>query len=105
TETPPPVQALNPAVPGAFARIVEWLMAKRPEDRPESTEAVRGLLLPWAGESVTRAAPGPHSEREAVEEIDTRAFDPGLWDVTPYPADPAAGAGPPAVADLPDPRS
>jgi serine/threonine protein kinase len=85
TAAAPAADMINPGVPVGFARIIEHLMAKRPEDRPGSAEAVRALLLPWAGESMTRAAepPAPHSDRDAVAEIDTRALAPGLWDATP----------------------
>ena len=85
SETPPPITSFNPAVPAEFERIVEQLMAKKPEDRPASAEAVRAALLPWAGEAVTRAAtgPDPHTVKEAVAEFDRRTFDPSLWDGVP----------------------
>ncbi|MDB5310498.1 MAG: serine/threonine protein kinase [Gemmataceae bacterium] len=99
TAAPPPVDQINPGVPGGFARVVEQLMAKRPMDRPKSAEVVRWLLLPWAGETVARApaTPAPHTDREAVAEIDRRTLDPSLWDAIPVtelagplPPEPAA---------------
>jgi serine/threonine protein kinase len=85
TAVPPPANQINPGVPAGFAAVIGRLMEKRPEDRPASAEAVRGMLLPWAGETVARAAgvPAPHSDREAVAGIDTPAFEPGLWDAAP----------------------
>lgn len=56
TEDPPPVDDLNPAIPGPFARLVDRLMAKRPADRPNSAGVVRELLRPWAEDA---AAPDP----------------------------------------------
>lgn len=87
TSAAPPASQINPDVPAGFARVIERLMAKQPEDRPTSAEAVRELLLPWAGETVVRAAdvPAPHTDRETVAGIDTPAFDPSLWDAAPVP--------------------
>lgn len=85
TSTAPPANLINPVVPAGFAQVIERLMAKRPEDRLASAEAVRELLLPWAGETVARAAgvPAPHSDQEAVTGVDTRTLDPALWDDIP----------------------
>lgn len=44
-ESPPDPRDLNPAVPDAVARVLLTLLAKRPEDRPESGEATAHL---WA---------------------------------------------------------
>jgi serine/threonine protein kinase len=101
-ETAPSVITLNAAVPSDLSLLIERLMAKRPADRPGSADAVRGLLLEWAGDSVS-AAPAvdraPHTAREAVAEHDTRTFDPGLWDAAPAggvaePPEPAAESRP-----------
>ena len=58
-------------------------MAKEPDQRPESSDAVRSLLLPWAGEVRAIGVAAPHTDREVVAEIDTRNFDPALWDAIP----------------------
>jgi serine/threonine protein kinase len=103
TESPPPVSAVNPAVPPSFSNLIEQLMAKRPADRPGSAEVVRGLLLTWAeGQAPPIQPSAAHSAKEIVEEIDTRAFDPTLWDAAPMAdALPAAGEEPDADDDEP----
>src|SRR5713226_930804 len=47
TEEPVPVQKLNPNIPAAFAQFLRRLMAKKPQDRPASCDAVRAELLKW----------------------------------------------------------
>jgi WD40 repeat protein len=44
TEQPPPPRDLNPALPPALADLIVRLLAKRPEDRPESARAVADAL-------------------------------------------------------------
>ncbi|MBX9626287.1 MAG: serine/threonine protein kinase [Gemmataceae bacterium] len=88
TEDPPPVDQLNPAIPGEFARLVDRLMAKRPADRPNSAGVVRELLRPWCDDP---AAPEPEPTPTPAEE--------------PLPledAEPATqpAAGPPVVLPL-----
>jgi serine/threonine protein kinase len=47
-EEPVPVTQQNPAVPRAFAVIVQHMMAKAPEQRYQTAGAVRRALLTWA---------------------------------------------------------
>lgn len=47
TATPPPLDRVVPAVPPGLARLVERMMAKRPDDRPPTCEAVIEGLAPW----------------------------------------------------------
>jgi serine/threonine protein kinase len=47
-ETPALISDLNPTVPVGFAKLVEQLMLKRPEQRPPRAEDVRRWLIPWA---------------------------------------------------------
>jgi hypothetical protein len=56
-EAPPPLAELNPLVPAGFAAVVQALLAKRPDERPASAEAVRQQLLTWA--DAEPAGPGP----------------------------------------------
>ncbi len=44
TEEPPPVRELNPAVPTALAELIHQLLAKTPDDRPPSADAVAARL-------------------------------------------------------------
>ncbi|SEJ44961.1 Serine/threonine protein kinase [Deinococcus reticulitermitis] len=43
-EPVPDPRDLNPAVPDSVARVLLWLLAKRPEDRPQSGEALAHLF-------------------------------------------------------------
>ncbi len=47
-DPPPPLQAVRPDVPDELARVVSRLMAKRPDDRPDSADEVAELLKPLA---------------------------------------------------------
>ena len=76
TEVPAPLSGMNPTVPAEFARIVMWLMAKNPGDRPASATAARDALLPFAA-APTRTS---HlSVRDAVGAVDTPDANPELW--------------------------
>jgi serine/threonine protein kinase len=55
-QMPMPLTQRNPAVPEGFARIVERLMAKQPDDRPASAAEARALLLPWSEGTPTSEA-------------------------------------------------
>ena len=83
TEAAPPSQMINPDVPAGFSLIIEQCMEKVPEKRPASGEAVRALLLPWSTAARPIESALPHSDREVVAEIDSRSFDPALWDAVP----------------------
>lgn len=50
TEWPTPLTDLNPTVPVEFAKIIEKLMAKRPENRPASCAELQTMLRPWLGD-------------------------------------------------------
>jgi serine/threonine protein kinase len=72
-EEPPSVEQLNPRVPLGLASLIRKMMAKTPELRPQSADAVRTELMPWStGEPVL-----PLDEKEdakyqqAVREIET----------------------------------
>jgi serine/threonine protein kinase len=82
TESPPPPQSINPAVPPGFARIIEKCMEKNPADRPQSADALRAMLLPWASEGPS-ASVSPRSEHDVVSVVDSRQLDPSLWDEIP----------------------
>src|SRR5262249_37593316 len=74
-EDPPPGVA---NVPPGFARLLNWLLAKNPTDRPKSAQQVRELLLEWA------TPPTPQSVGAlAVSTPDVSEVDVELWDATP----------------------
>jgi hypothetical protein len=60
TEEPRPVHEVNPAVPGALAELVMQLLAKDPEKRPASADAVLDQLRQgrgWVADSTHNRAP------------------------------------------------
>ncbi len=73
-EEPTPVEQLNPTVPAGFVDLLRRLMAKRPEERPESAKAVRLELLHWtSGEQVLPMdQEGDLNYRQALIEIEAR---------------------------------
>jgi serine/threonine protein kinase len=97
-EVPPALQELNPLIPADFAAIVHPLLAKRPEDRPQSAAELRQQLLAWADPlPVVSATPpaAPDSGRViATLEADLKATgEPASkWDfvVPGEPAKPSA---------------
>ena len=60
SEEPPPVSAINPAVPPRLANLIAWLLSKDAGDRPDTARAVLDELMEIEGESrATAAAPVP----------------------------------------------
>src|SRR5262245_21277234 len=46
---PVPVQALRPELPEGLAALVRWMMAKNPDQRPQTPGEVAAVLAPWLG--------------------------------------------------------
>src|SRR5262249_29496781 len=46
-ETPPPITDLRPDAPSELAAFVQQMLAKAPEQRPESAEVVAATLACW----------------------------------------------------------
>ncbi|MCS7271953.1 MAG: serine/threonine protein kinase, partial [Gemmataceae bacterium] len=63
---PLPLRQLNPAVPVPLAELIHQLMAKRPQQRPSSAEAVRSQLLSFSSGSRTALSVPAISFQEAV---------------------------------------
>jgi serine/threonine protein kinase len=80
TEEPIPITQLNPSIPTAFAKFLGRLMAKKPEDRPASCDAVRAELLKWTtGEPVPPMdRVGDTNYRQAVQQLETQNNWPDL---------------------------
>ena len=60
-ELPPPITLINPTVPAEFDRLIAWIMAKRPTDRPASASKLAEVLERWAD---------PATSREILPELD-----------------------------------
>ncbi len=58
-EEPPPVRALNPAVPAALERVVARALAKDPSQRYQSVAEFRADLRAWQRSGATAPIPGP----------------------------------------------
>ncbi|TYB43554.1 WD40 repeat domain-containing serine/threonine protein kinase [Actinomadura chibensis] len=58
TVDPPPPSATRPGIPAELDRLVLWMTAKNPADRPASAEDVAGRLRALAAAAAVPAAPG-----------------------------------------------
>jgi serine/threonine protein kinase len=54
---PDPIEQLRPDLPGAITRLIQWLMAKDPDKRPQHPGEVVLALLPW----IEAAVPPPNA--------------------------------------------
>ena len=71
----PPVDELNALVPAGLAKLVQWMMAKRPEDRPPSCEVVASELERWTEPApivATRAKFDAEWEAGVLKQVETR---------------------------------
>jgi len=68
----------NPTVPAELARLVAWLMAKRPEQRPRSAAEFAGHLRAWADPPPPKSPPARRAAvvREAEAARLARRADP-----------------------------
>ncbi len=72
---PTPLVELNAAVPPGLAKLVHWMMAKRPEDRPPSCLVVAAELERWTEPApivATRAKFDAAWEAEVTKAVETR---------------------------------
>ena len=75
TVEPLPLTALVPALHGDFARLVRWMMAKRPEQRPQSMDVVARELDRWADpvpKLPTPVALTDDWERQLIRDVEAR---------------------------------
>ena len=61
-DNPAPVRSLNPSVPIALEQLIVRLLAKKPADRPQSTDEVAQVLISLRTPSPS-ASPAPHTPR------------------------------------------
>ena len=74
---PLPLKTFAPSAPPGLAAVVGWMMAKRPEDRPQSADLVAGELERWAEPAVAVAA---RVSYDAAWEADTLRRVEAAWD-------------------------
>jgi tetratricopeptide (TPR) repeat protein len=94
TETPPPLAALRPDLPAALAALVDRLLAKNREERPQTAAEVARSLDEIAGLPSLTAAPDT-TERFLLSELATGSTPatPGRTSL-PHSAAPAVPSGP-----------
>jgi serine/threonine-protein kinase len=103
TETPPPLAALRPDLPAPLTALVDRLLAKDREERPESAAEVARSLAEIAALAGLAAAPAP-AERVLLSELSTGP-SPVVPAKTlpPLSADPASASGMSALRRRPWP--
>ena len=75
TAAPTPLGELDPRIPAGLAKLVHWMMAKRPEDRPPSCQIVAAELERWtepAAVVATRARYDAAWEAEVMKQVEAR---------------------------------
>ena len=92
---PVALSELNEAVPRKFAKVVERMMEKDPDDRPATAEEARELLLLFATPPLHL---GSRTVRDRVGEIDDPKAHPDLWSEDVELPAPAATTPPPAAS-------
>lgn len=65
-EPPPDPRVIVPDLPAALAAIVTRAMAREPEDRYASADALRSALLAWIDDHEAAAAPAPEPSKTDV---------------------------------------
>jgi serine/threonine protein kinase len=99
TDEPPPVRDLNPQAPEPLAALIHRLLAKKPEDRPQTADEVAVRLLEIArGPAPSSAAPPatlPPPEENAFAGLDMDDPDATQFDA-PAATRTARTARPPA---------
>ncbi len=75
TVSPTPVTQLNTSVPEGFGKLLQWMMAKRPEDRPPSCRVVAAELERWTEPAMSLATPESFDaawETDVMKQVETR---------------------------------
>jgi serine/threonine protein kinase len=73
-QEPLSLHLLNPAISEDFSRLVSWMMAKRPEQRPQSAQEVAAELDRWAEPLPPAPPPLAPAEwvRATLQEVESR---------------------------------
>ncbi len=58
-----PARELEPQIPGALSRLIDWMLEKEPDDRPARVEEVASVLRRWSNEELGE----PDHERLTAE--------------------------------------
>jgi serine/threonine protein kinase len=79
-EEPVPLSKRNPRVPARFVNLIQRMMAKAPDDRPTSAQAVYRELLTWAPPATAPSSPQAEetSFRQAVASLQAADLDDDL---------------------------
>jgi serine/threonine protein kinase len=91
-DPPPPPESVNPLISAEVSHVVQWLLAKRPEDRPQR--------LAVALEALAAAARGEAPLGLKRTDLDTLPERPGLLASTPAPELTVGPLAPPASSRL-----
>jgi eukaryotic-like serine/threonine-protein kinase len=86
-DPPPPLSELNPLIPADFAAVVEPLLSKRPEDRPQSAAELQRQLMVWADPLPPPIRPADPAESQVIAELEAEGEtvdeSPSVWDWMP----------------------
>lgn len=87
-EAPVALQELNPLIPVDFGAIVHPLLAKRPEDRPQSAAILKQQLMSWADPLPTPISPEPSTDTaHVIADLEAEQANSGepesAWDWMP----------------------
>ncbi len=94
-----------PGCSDGFLRLIDWMLAPRPADRPQHVAAVRAVLDGTAEAPVRAIAAPPAGGWERTQVMEPTAQPPAPVTAAPAPADDATVIRPPArAATVPPPR-
>lgn len=68
-EEPPPIEQFQPQLPAEVASLLRRLLAKQPEQRPQTPAEVAADLAPWSSGSTTEVDWGTRASRSAPTDL------------------------------------